>query len=1035
MGIPEPPDRPLQSECRGIIRYRNIDLQKKSPALPEGSAGLSAQGDYSLIQLSIHPSFEVISREDLPDIHAEGILLKHKKSGARIALIPCDDCNKVFYIAFRTPPRDSRGAAHIVEHTVLCGSEKYPLKDPFIELMKGSMNTYLNATTYPDKTMFPVASTNDRDFRNLVDVYLDGVFHPNIYKEKNLFRQEGWMLRLEKEDDPLTLGGVVYNEMKGAYSSPEEILDRRVFMSLFPDTSYAEESGGDPDCIPELTYEAFLAFHRKYYHPSNSYLYFYGDFDINETLSYLHESYLGEYEYSCPDSDITEQEPFLEPVFECTPYPVASDETDEGKSYLSMNFVTGDREDLTAQIAVDILDYALFSMPGTPVREALSQAGIGDEVYGSFSDGIAQPYFSVIAKNAGKEDFSRFRSIVLETLEKTAEEGIDPGALLAGINSMEFQFREADYSTWPKGLIYGIDMMDSWLYDDNAAFDPLKQLASFEELRRHAENNDGYFESLIREKFIDNPFRADVVLYPERGLQERNDRKTEERLCQIKSQMSAEEIRRIADETLSMREYQESEESEEALASLPTLRISDITKQALKLSNIPYILSASGKEAAAVRHETDSHGIGYIQLFFRADGIPEEQLVYLALLRSVLLGVNTKSHRYTELINIINARTGGIATGITAFSDRDDRTSYKPYFVLRGRALYRENDFLCGCFAELLTETEYENEKRIREILAELYSRQQMVLTQSGQSTAVMRALSYENGESAFHDAVSGIRFYRELEELHRHFDKKKNEIFANLRAVSSKLFCAENLIIGYTCEKEGVAAMESGLISLLETLPQKEKESERECRKETQTVCLSSNDVLREGFITGGQVQHIAMAGDFGREGYQFSGILHVLRHILNYGYLWDRIRIDGNAYGCGASFTRNGCGTLMSYRDPNLKETLDVFRELPAYLESFDADPEEMEKYIIGTLSAIDTPLTASLFGSVSMRAYMSGTTQEQLDREREEIFRATAADIRAAAPLIRAMLKDDAYCVVGSERALMKDASVFRTVDTLL
>ena len=993
------------------------------------------KGEHSLTDFLIHPSYEVVSREELPDIHAEGILLRHTLSGARISLIPCPDRNKVFYIAFRTPPYDSTGAAHIIEHTVLCGSEKYPLKDPFIELLKGSLNTYLNATTYPDKTMFPVASTNDRDFRNLVDVYLDAVFHPNIYKEQNIFRQEGWSYRLEDEKEPLTLSGVVYNEMKGAYSSPDEILDRRTFQCLFPDTPYAQESGGDPEHIPDLTYEAFLEFHRKYYHPSNSYLYFYGDFDVEETLAYLDREYLSSYTRKEIDSGIALQKPFAVPVTDLTAYPVATDETEEGKSYLSMNFVTGDRGDLTAQIAMDILDYALFSMPGSPVRQAVLDAGIGDEVYGAYSDGIAQPYFSVIAKNAEKEQFDRFRAIVMKTLEEACEKGIDQESLLAGIGSMEFQFREADYATWPKGLIYGIDMMDSWLYDDRAAFDSLRQLDSFAQLRRHAEEKDGYFEALVRNKFLKNTFRADVVLFPKKGLQEEIDRETEEKLQNIKEHMTEEEMRNVIHDTFALREYQEAEETEEALATLPALHISDIDEKAMVFSNIPSSVRGADGEIPTVRHDTDSHGIGYTQLYFRADGVSEDRLLYLALLRSALLNVDTEQHTYTGLINAINARTGGISCGITAISDPEDPEAYQPFFSLRGRALYQDTAFLCECFAEILTQSLFTDEKRVREILAELHSHQQMVLTQSGHSTAVMRALSYVNGESAFHDAVSGIRFYRELDALYTHFEEKKEEIFEGLRTLSKELFCRENLLISFTCEASGAETMENAFSELVSLLPSRKESAAGKKEDDGVRHLLKPAGIEKEGFITGGQVQHVGMAGNFGREGFRFSGILHVLRHILNYGYLWDRIRVDGNAYGCGASFTRNGCGSLMSYRDPHLTRTLDVFRDLPSYIESFEADPEEMEKYIIGTISSLDTPLTASLFGSVSMRAYLSGTTQEQVQKEREEVLHADAEEIRGTAPLIRAMLREDAFCVVGSESSLKKEDSIFKTVETLL
>ena len=987
-----------------------------------------------MTDFSTFSAYELVKREELPDIHAEGILLRHKKSGARLALIPCSDSNKVFYITFRTPPCDSTGAAHIIEHTVLCGSEKYPLKDPFIELLKGSLNTYLNATTYPDRTMYPVASTNDRDFRNLVDVYLDAVFHPNIYKDRNIFRQEGWSFRMESEDDPLTVSGVVYNEMKGAYSSPDEVMDRKVFSLLFPDTPYGQDSGGDPDHITDLTYDTFLNFHRKYYHPSNSYLYLYGDFPVEEMLRHIDEAYLSEYEREEIDSAIALQAAPAEPLLSYDSYPVADGESEDSKTCISLNYVTGDRGDLTAQVAMDVLDYALFSMPGAPVRKAVTDAGIGDEVYGSYSDGIAQPYFSVVVKNAEKEDYDRFRGIVEKTLEEAVENGIDADSLLAGIGSMEFQFREADYFTWPKGLIYGIDMMDSWLFDDDAPFEALKQLSAFACLREHALSNDGYFENLVKEKFLDNTFRADVVLCPVGGLQEENDRKEEERLAALKENMSAEEIRAVIDETEELRVYQEREDSEEALRTLPVLRISDLEKSALKLSNIPdTVESTDGTvKVPVIRHEALTRGISYTQLLFRADFVPEDKLIYLALLRSVLLGVNTEKYSYTELTNAVNRRTGGISSGITAYPDRSDRMKYRPYFVLRGKALYRENGFLNECFAEVLTKSDFRDYGRIREIIAALYSRVQMNLIQSGHSTAVLRALAYCSPESAFHDAITGLSFYRQIEELYNDYENRKETIADELESLSKQLFSADNLLISCTTDADGIPALKEGSAVLIDAL---KEYSGPASSGPAVSQELKNLGALNEGFITGGQVQHVAMAGDFGKAGFSYSGALQVLRHILNYGYLWEKVRIDGNAYGCSISFTRNGIASIMSLRDPHLGKTLDAYRGLADYVEEFDADPEEMEKYIIGTISSLDTPLTPSLFGAVSMRAYLSGMTSEDLQRERDEVLSATAEDIRKTAPLLKAVTSGDLFCVVGSESSIRKHEDLFQSVKSLL
>ena len=441
-------------------------------------------------------AYELISTTDLKDIKSTGYLLKHKKTGARVVCIENDDENKVFYIGFRTPPEDSTGAPHIIEHSVLCGSKKYPAKDPFVELAKGSLNTFLNAMTYPDKTVYPVASCNDQDFRNLCDVYLDAVFHPNIYEREQIFAQEGWHYEIEDVDAPITINGVVYSEMKGAFSSPDDMLDRAIFDSLFPDTCYGVESGGDPDVIPELTYRQFLDFHGRYYHPSNSYIYLYGDVDFEEQLDHIDRAYLSEYDRLEIDSSVKEQKPFDAIREIVKDYPITNDEPEEQNTYMSYNVVLPAGSDIRLDLAFSVIEYALLSSPGAVLKQALLDAGICKDVQSTYENGVYQPYFSVIVKNSDIGDKDKFLGVIREVLEKTVKEGFDKKALLAAINLFEFRFREADFGHYPKGLMYGLNALDSWLYDDDEPFVNLMPLETFEYFRKAAETH--YFEDLVK---------------------------------------------------------------------------------------------------------------------------------------------------------------------------------------------------------------------------------------------------------------------------------------------------------------------------------------------------------------------------------------------------------------------------------------------------------------------------------------------------------------------------------------------------------
>ena len=645
-------------------------------------------------------AYEVLQTEELSDLKSKGTLLKHKKSGARVLLMENDDENKVFTIGFRTPPSDSTGVPHIMEHSVLCGSKEFPVKDPFVELVKGSLNTFLNAMTYPDKTVYPVASCNDKDFQNLMHVYMDAVFYPNIYQNDKTFRQEGWSYKLDDPDGELTISGVVYNEMKGAFSSPEGVLDRVVLNSLFPDNAYSVESGGDPEVIPELTYEQFLDFHRKYYHPSNSYIYLYGDMDMEEKLRWLDEKYLSDFENEPVDSEIHLQKPFTEMKEVVQEYSIASEESEEDNTYLSYNKVIGTTLDEKLYLAFEILDYALLSAPGAPLKKALLDAGVGKDISGSYDNGVYQPIFSVISKNANVEQKEEFVRVIEDTLKDIVKNGINKKALRAGINYHEFRFREADFGNYPRGLMYGLQLFDSWLYDETKPFIHMQAIPTFEFLKEQVET--GYFEELIQKYLLANIHGSIVIIKPERGRTARMDKELADKLQAYKDSLSKEEIDALVKATKELEEYQEEESAPEDLAKIPVLGREDISREIAPIYNKE--LETSGVKL--VHHGVETNGIGYTALLFDLSGIPEEKLPYISILQSVLGIINTKNYEYSELFNEINVHTGGIGTSLELYTDvtKVKEKEFRATFEIKGKALYPKMDVLFSMMREILME-------------------------------------------------------------------------------------------------------------------------------------------------------------------------------------------------------------------------------------------------------------------------------------------------------------------------------------------
>ena len=972
------------------------------------------------MDLSKVTAYKVIKEKKLTDIRSTGYLLRHIKTGARVMLIENDDENKVFNIAFRTPPKNSTGVAHILEHSVLCGSREFPLKDPFVELVKGSLNTFLNAMTYPDKTCYPVASCNDQDFQNLMHVYLDAVFYPNIYEKEEIFRQEGWNYHLEKPEGPLTYNGVVYNEMKGAFSSPDDVLEREIMNSLFPDITYGCESGGAPENIPDLSYEEFLDFHRTYYHPSNSYIYLYGNMDMTEKLDFIDRHYLSAFDSLDVDSEIREQKAFDAMQDLTKEYPVAESESEEDNAYLSYNVVVGTAMDSLTAIAFEVLDYALLSAPGAPLKKALLDAGIGKDIYGAYEDGIRQPYFDIIAKGANADKKEEFVSIIRDVLQKVAETGIDRKALDAGINSMEFRYREADFSSYPKGLIYGLDILGNWLYDDEHPFAQVELIPVFEKLK--SLKNTGYFEELIRKYLLDNPHGSVLTLMPSRGLAARKAKALEEKLAAYLGGCTEEERQEMVKRTSALEAYQEAEEDPEAAKCIPMLKREDIRKSADKFYNEELDVDGS----LFLYHEVSTNGIAYLDLMFDLKNLAPDKVPYLGLLKSVLGYVDTAHYTYGELSNEINAETGGIACGVEVFDRADSVDEYRAFFGVKGKVMYPKMDVIFRMIREILNTSDVTDTRRLHEIISRVKSRAQSSLVSAGHSTAVLRAASYASPMAAFQDGMAGIAYYQFIEKLDREFDDRKEEIIENLKSLMVEILRPENLCISYTGERESLDSVQKQIRELKKTLHQEVTES-----SSSEMICQKKN----EGFMTSGQVQYVAQAGNFRKKGYDYTGALNILKVALSYDYLWINIRVKGGAYGCMSGFKYSGESFFVSYRDPHLKRTFDVFAGISDYVRGFQADEREMTKYIIGTISGKDVPKTPQMKGSISKAAWFCGLTEEMVQKERDEILNAQAEDIQALAPLIEAILSDEEICVVGSEPEVQKEKELFMNISPLI
>ena len=970
-------------------------------------------------------TYTILQINDLAEVNGTGFVLSHNKTKARVSVVVNDEDNKVFAIGFRTPPTNSKGIQHIVEHTVLCGSKKYPAKDPFVELAKGSLNTFLNAMTYGDKTVYPIASCNDKDFRNLMDVYLDAVFNPNIYSREEIFKQEGWHYELADKDSDIIINGVVYNEMRGVYSSPDSVMANVINQKLYPDTVYSVDSGGNPDVIPELTREEYLDYHKNYYHPSNSYIYLYGNLDPAEQLKYIDEEYLSGYDYLYVPSEIPVQNAFSEPVSCVTEYSVADEEELEKNAILSYNVVIGESKNKILTEAMNILQFILIDSPGAPLKKKIIDSGICSDVEAQYDSSMRQPMFTIVAREADEKDQDKFVEIIESELRSYVDSGLDKMALEAALNNYEFRAKEASFGRYPKGLALGLDAFESWLYDDELVQDKFSVQEVYDYLRKGIDENllnpedktKGFFEELIVRSILDNNHKAFVTGVPAVGLNQKKDTELAQKLADYKKTLSEADIEKLIEDTEHLKAYQTEPSTPEELATIPLLSIEDIDKKIRPVINSEE--SVCGVKT--IKHDIFTNGISYLDMYFRIDDLDYEDLSKAEILFELLKYVDTDEHTYNELSTLINLNTGGVAFTLgTMYTNDGDFT----YALCKTKTFDDKVSEGIKLIHEIITTSHITDKKRIREIISEIKAAGKNTLVEGGHVTTRGRAGSYVMNGMKIMEALDGVDYYRYIDYLDKNLDEAYEDLAKDLTRIYEKIFRKKALIISYTSNND-VSVLEDSLGKLLADISDAEVED-----KKLSPVL----EVKNEGFKTASKVQYVATAANYRKTGLEYTGALNVLQIIFSYDYLWINVRVKGGAYGAMCDFTRSGLAFMTSYRDPNLGETYQIYKKAVDYVKNFDCSDRDMVKYIIGTVAKMDAPMTPLMEGVFSFGCYICGITDEERQASRDAVLGATQETIRGLAPYVQTLADSNVICAVGSEEKINESSELFKEITKL-
>ena len=952
--------------------------------------------------MTIINGFELLKEQDIPEMNTKARHFRHLKSGAELLSLENDDENKVFGATFRTPPKTSNGVAHILEHSVLAGSEKYPVKEPFVELLKGSLQTFVNAFTFPDKTCYPCASQNLQDFYNLIDVYVDAVFHPLL--PKHILDQEGWHYELEDAKDAMIHKGVVFNEMKGAYSDPNRILGNASQFSLFPDNLYNLSSGGDPKVIPDLTYEEFVGFHQAYYHPSNARIMFYGDDDPDERLR-LMDAYLADYELAPAQSEIPLQPSMDAPQERTVPY-AASDA--DAKSYLTLNWLLPEQGDAQSALGFSILANILLGSPAAPLRKALIESGLGEKLAGvGLEDEMRQMYFSTGLKGIKTEDAEKVESLILDTLNDLATNGIDPDTVAAAMNTVEFRLRENNTGGYPRGVIVMLRALQFWLYD----YDPIAPLA-FEAplngIKQKLAGGEKYFEDLIQTHFVGNQHRTRVLLVPDTELNQREEAAEREKLAAIQSKMSAEEIEEVIRTTKELLERQNTPDSPEALATLPALTLEDLDKENKPLPFTEETVSG----APVLHHDLATNGILYLDMGFDLHVLPADLLPYTGLLGRALLEMGTESEDFVKLSQRIGRDTGGIYPHIYTSTITDSNKS-AAYLFMRGKSTTKQAGKLFDILHDILLTVKLDNSERFKQIVLEKKAGIEAGLIPSGHMVVHGRLQSKFHEAGWLDEKMTGLDFLFFLRELAVKIDEDWASVLADLELARELLITRKNLLLNVTCEVEAWREARPLLSALAASLPETEP---------YQAHWNYETDNQPEGLTIPTQVNYVGKGANLYYLGYELSGTVAAINRYLGMTWLWEKVRVQGGAYGGFAVFDqKSGLFNYLSYRDPNLLETLENYDGTGQFLKDLELSDEELTKVIIGAIGGMDSYRLPDAKGFTSMARSLTGITDEALQTYRDELLATTQEDFKAFATTLARAKNAGHVVVLGSEEAI--------------
>ncbi|NLE45397.1 MAG: peptidase M16 [Chloroflexi bacterium] len=948
--------------------------------------------------------FELVKEQEIPELNTLARLYRHTATDAELLSLENDDENKTFGITFRTPPTNSTGVAHILEHAVLCGSRKYPVKEPFVELLKSSLQTFLNALTFADKTCYPVASQNLQDFYNLIDVYLDAVFYPRITPE--IFQQEGWHYEADSIDAPLTYKGVVYNEMKGAYSSPDTLIGLYSETSLFPDNAYGYSSGGEPEVIPELTYEQFRAFHQAYYHPSNARIFFCGNDDPEERLR-LVQAYLKDFEPLHIENTVALQTPFEQARRVAYTYP-AGDDVEGSRSMLTINWLLPPNDEPSLTLALQTLSYVLVGMPASPLRKALIDSGLGEEVIGAgLDDSLRQLYFSTGLKGVDPKNTDQVENLIVDTLTTIRDAGIDHDTVEAALNTIEFRLREQNFGSYPKGLVLMITALTTWLHDGDPC-EPIAFERPLSDLKSSLSEDRRFLENLVDRYLLSNPHRVTVVLDPDPELQKQREAAESARLQDVRSVLTPAEIASIIEGARRLKELQEAPDSPEALATIPTLTLNDLDPET---KHVP-IDELSINEATVLYHDLFTNGIIYLDLGFNLHALPQDLLPYADIFGTALVELGTESEDFVRLTQRIGQTTGGIYP-TTFIASTKEREQTAAWLLLRGKATVVHTQELLDILRDVLLTIHLDNQERFIQILLERKAGLEASLIPAGHRVVASRLRSKLDEAGWASEQISGIDHLLALRALIGQARSDWPAVLDRFERLRHALIDRRRMICNITIDESNWSEIQPLVEAFVADIPA------------TGSLVGSWRPVYSaadEGLTIPAQVNYVAKGGNLFDEGYAPSGSSAVITHYLRSTWLWERVRVQGGAYGAFCSFDHHsGIFTYASYRDPNIVETIRNFDRAATFLNTLDVSSDELTRAIIGAIGNIDTYQLPDAKGFSSMRRFLVGYSDEERQRFRDEVLTTTVDDFRAFGCVLEAMNQRALAVVLGSQDAI--------------